>query len=87
MRQVRAVLADQFGVPQSEADLPGPAPKTLEFRFELCVREVDANLPSGLGRHFRGIDSMQIPAGRQSLRIAHRIAPAAGRHVGPRQSA
>ena len=87
MRQVRAVLADQLGIPQREADLPGPAPEALEFRFELCVCKVDANLPCGLGRHFRGIDSMQIPAGRQSLRIAHRIAPAARRHVGPRQSA
>ena len=86
MRQVRAVLADQFGVPEREADLARPAAETLALCRKLCVREIRANLPGGLGGHFCRIDSVEIAAGRKGLRVAYRIAAAAGRHVGSSES-
>ena len=79
--QIRAVLSNQLRIPEREADPAGPATEPRALGFKLLLGQARADFPSCGGRDCGGVDAMQVAAGRQSQRVAQRVAAPAGRYV------
>ena len=81
LRQVRAVVPDQLGVPEREADLLGVAPEPFPLGIEERIRQRHPDLPRGPRGHLLGVDAVQVAGSRKRRGVPDRIAARAGRDV------